>query len=613
LKVIYGYPGDILGGVWRYWWNERSGEPFFQLNPLFDNLMQVLTHLFGGIAATQLVQISGFAIAFLTAYYLASQLTRCRRAGVLAGLAYGFSLYNLWHGMQNIELLLGVSLLPLYVWALLNLVQPWNVPNGPRVPTGVPIRKTVVAAIAYALVSLSSANIGYLAFLFTAGFLLIQFLRVRSASLFFAHRSLLSAHCSLLIAHCFLFSAFCFILTLPATYPLIRYYLNPQDPSYQTQNIRQTLETRQSDEAIAYGARPWDYLMPSIYHPLFGRYVENFYNYLKENATYQFWSPFLPERVNYIPITIWFLAAFAVYRILTEARKRRLDRNSKFQIPDSISANVTTFALLALLMFAVSMPAKITVRSLPIYFPSFFLFKVFPMFRVYARAGVFVLLCVLVITSCGLCQLLEKATNPKTKRLLFIVLCSLIFFENLNFPPFHLLDLSQIPAVYYWLKEQTNITKITEYPRDMEPGGGCTPNVPLSVRKDFCPTCALYFQTVHQKALFTGDSLSPEDRRAIADLSSDAAHRILTENGVDLVIVHTKDPFPQPNPLDTCQERRIMEKPEKVNGGFKLIEEFDGTIVYQVQPQPQSSILPNTTFSTPGVENAAATAKNRIF
>jgi len=118
---------------------------------------------------------------------------------------------------------------------------------------------------------------------------------------------------------------------------------------------------------------------------------------------------------------------------------------------------------------------------------------------------------------------------------------------------------------------------------------------------------------VHQKALFTGDSLSPEDRRAIADLSSDAAHRILTENGVDLVIVHTKDPFPQPNPLDTCQERRIMEKPEKVNGGFKLIEEFDGTIVYQVQPQPQSSILPNTTFSTPGVENAVATTKNEFF
>jgi len=243
-------------------------------------------------------------------------------------------------------------------------------------------------------------------------------------------------------------------------------------------------------------------------------------------------------------------------------------------------------------MFAVSMPAFFFVGPIRIYFPSHYLFKFFPMFRVYARAGIFVLLCVAVLAAYGLKFLLEAIANSQlpgmVKKCLtthgWLLLAVPILFENLNFPPFHLLDLSKTPEVYTWLAEQPGEITIVEYPRDMELGGGCTPNVSPEVRKDYCPSCSLYFQTIHHKAIFTGDSLEPSDRQTIADLSSEETHRILSENGVDLIIVHTEDPFPQRNPLDSCQSRRIMEKPEKVTGGLKLIEQFEGAVVYEVQP-----------------------------
>jgi len=550
---IYGYPGDPLSTLAIFHRIATGTAPLINRSAnqiLFRPVLGLLSMAFGNVTAYNIFSVAAFILGTLTCHQLISKTTKSGLGAWLAGVSYSFSLYNLWRGMQHLDIIMGVGWLPLYVLALLQF-------------TKTPRRRTaLLAALAFSLVFLTSFYIGYFAALFTVGFFLLNRQTLRQPVLSFA-------------AHCSLFAVLCFIFTLPGTYPVLRYYLNPQDPSPQVQNIRQIVESRRFDELVAYGARPWDYLMPSIFHPIFGKYVEGFYTHLKENFTFQFWSPFLPERINFIPMTVLALAGYAVWKVFR-------DRRSKVR-GVAERKNVLTFATMALWMFWVSLPAKITIRRIPFYSPSYFLFRFFPMFRVYARAGIFVLLCVAVLAGYGIKFLTARLSRRKAG-LFCLGVGLLIFFENLNFPPFHLLDLSKTPEVYTWLAEQPGELTIVEYPRDTEPGGGCTPNIDPEVRKDFCPSCSLYFQTVHQKALFTGDSLEPEDRQTISDLANPETYRILSENGVDLVIVHTKDPFPQKNPLDSCQSRRIMEKPEEVTTGLKLIKEFDGAVVYEVLP-----------------------------
>lgn len=601
---LYGYPSDSLANVWRIWLLARGGELSLTnfSPPGFFVPAFLLAKGFGEVAAYSFLVLLGFVSSFGALFFLGRR-SYDRLASFLSALIFGSSLFLKWHGMQNLELVLGSAFLPLFVLALLKLeglltsarmvpLSFWGLfPN---------LRYTLYASLAFALVFLTSFQIGYLALIFAAGFFLFRRLygRLVEGKPLFTKK---------IVIHYLLFTILTIILTLPGTLPLIRYYLGALDLQVSA-NIEESLTRNTILDLVAYGARPWDYFMPSSYHPVFGGQVKSFYQYLRENKSYQFWSPYLPERANYLTFTAVFLALYTLWRTLKKPSVRRNPSGLKFStrrveelagledakvFPGEGRKAILTFAFLAFFMFLVSMPALITVKGFNLYLPSYFLFKLFPMFRVYARAGVFVLFCVAVLAGYGVKFLFDNVRSKKLRFTVYGLLFALVIFENLNSPPFHVVDVSKAPPVYKWLRKQPGDLLIVEYPKDnsrVDIGGGCPDWLEPQIVRDWNPAYELFYQRIHQKELFGYDRLGKEERVVIGDLSDPGSHAILDRYGVDYVIVHTKDPvigihpwpYPQENPLDECWKRRIMRKPAKVAPGFKLIKEFDGAVVYKL-------------------------------
>jgi hypothetical protein len=230
-------------------------------------------------------------------------------------------------------------------------------------------------------------------------------------------------------------------------------------------------------------------------------------------------------------------------------------------------------------MLWTSGPAYISFDNFKIPFPSFFLYRLFPMFRAYVRLGLVVLLCVSVLAGFGVKFLLE---SPRTKRLLPSAYCLiplLVLFEVLNFPPFHNTDFSQTPEVYLWLKSRPGDFMVAEYPRDNDTSSGCEKNTKPVIRNY---GYGRFFQRIHGKRLFESENLDKGTRDKLSDLTAPETPGILSSFGVKYVVVHTKEIFESENPLDPCQGLAIMPSPLGGVPGLKLTKEFSGAVVYEV-------------------------------
>ena len=229
------------------------------------------------------------------------------------------------------------------------------------------------------------------------------------------------------------------------------------------------------------------------------------------------------------------------------------------------------------------------------------------MFRVYTRAGVFVLLCFVVLGGYGLKKVIGAikeniyfttifgvGLTARKSVVLTTIISGVVLFENLNFPPFPVMDVSRVPQVYQWVKEQPGDILIAEYPRDSsvnDLGGGCPSWLDKSVTRDWNGAYENFYRVFHNKRVFDFSRLEGRERAAVADLSQPFSYDLLQEKGVAFVVLHTREPligihpwpYPQENPLDECWRRRVAVKSGKVYGGFSKIAEFDDGVIYKVQ------------------------------
>lgn len=113
-------------------------------------------------------------------------------------------------------------------------------------------------------------------------------------------------------------------------------------------------------------------------------------------------------------------------------------------------------------MMIFSAPPYVTISQHKIYFPSGFLYKLFPMFRAYARCGILVLLCASVLAGFGTKVLLGKLKSRWSKILLLILLFGLIFFEFLDFPRLRNENIAIDPA-HQWLAAQPGDFAVAEW------------------------------------------------------------------------------------------------------------------------------------------------------
>lgn len=568
---IYGFPGDALKYIYSFWLESQGLlKSVFPPQYAAFYILKFNTSVWGVILGYNVTVILAFLLAFFTGYKLSRSFLP-KTSSLFAALLYTFSNYLTWHGLQNVEIILASAFLPWYFLSLITLEA--------KASRGVfSLKSSLWAALSFSLIFLCSFYLGYFAIIFSAFFLAFAFFYR-----YFSEKepaNLKSRGLSI-----FTLGLVVFLLTLPATGSLLRYELGTLKPSVALE-FESGLSRNKVLDLVAYGARPWDYLLPSIYQPVFGRVSQNIYSYFQQNLSYQYWSTFLPERANFLTFTLLFLVALTIYTTVQKNRPASLPRREVF-----------TWLFLALAMFFVSMPSIITFKGFNLPMPSYFLFRLFPMFRVYARAGIYVLLPLSLVAGCGLNLILEKVKTGKFAQKGYFSVAAIFFllaiFENLNFPPFTLIDVSRVPKVYGWFREQNLHSVIAEYPRDTsvnDLGGGCPAWLEAGIRRDWNGSYEQFYQMYHGQAVFDFGSLLSQDRTFVGNLSDPQTPALLLAKGVKYVVAHTKDPmigihpwpYPQENPLDSCWRRRIMTLPQKVAPGFRQVARFDDGVIYEV-------------------------------
>jgi len=214
------------------------------------------------------------------------------------------------------------------------------------------------------------------------------------------------------------------------------------------------------------------------------------------------------------------------------------------------------FMLLAVVAWFFSQPPWWQIGPLRIYMPSFFMYKVLPMFRAYCRFGIVVMFAVAVLAGFGLKFILERLKSQRTKAAFTVLCCGLVLFEFWNWPPYKVIDVSRVPAVYYWLKAQPADTVIAEYPLDI-----VGPNELYKL-----------YQTTHEKRMINGatpGTRAHDNLKTLADLSLPKTVAALKEMGVKYVLVHRSDYLK----TELIEDREQLER-VPANRGLKFVRSF---------------------------------------
>lgn len=230
------------------------------------------------------------------------------------------------------------------------------------------------------------------------------------------------------------------------------------------------------EQLYSYSARLWDYFIPPLQHPLLGKLTGGFITSHIHNS---YWH----EQTLYLGWTLIVLAAIGAWHL----RRSCVPEHRFFSV---------FLPLMALGSFILSLPPTVDILGLQIPMPAYFLHYLFPAFRVYARFGVVVATAVVILAGFGIVWTLERV---RKKRTLALLISGLILFEFLNVPPWHYVDLSEVPPVYQWLADQAEVQAIAEFPLGFPP----------KKEGEHLNLWDVYeymlWQRVHKKPLFNGE------------------------------------------------------------------------------------------------------------
>src|SRR4030042_3155718 len=180
---------------------------------------------------------------------------------------------------------------------------------------------------------------------------------------------------------------------------------------------------RPFEDLFSQSAKVFSYLFPPVVHPIFGKFTMQFIDSplyglnFTEHTLYLGWIPLI--------------LAFIAVRQLTIRRKEPEESVDNFYIK--------FFFILAVVAWFFSQAPWWKIGPIKIYMPSFFMYKMLPMFRAYSRFGIVVMLAVAILSGFGLKSILEKIKDRRNKVILTIFLSIGVFFEFWNYPPFKII------------------------------------------------------------------------------------------------------------------------------------------------------------------------------
>jgi hypothetical protein len=554
-------PFGVLWDFWRisYSWNNNFNliytdliaYPFgvsYATKPFRSFLWDTMT-LFFGITMKQAVAYNvqvlfNFILSGFFIYLLVFYLTKDRFAGVFSGLIFSFCPQHFVRSWQHIGLAY-FQWMPLYLLSLIKLKERIN------------LRNTLL--LGFALLILVSFDVHYLYFMIIATLVFLFYLFIYSIG---KKENFINS--LLFLKRIVLISLFILILISPQYVGYIKHIFSQPHAGPGAYNPFY----RPFDDLFIQSARPLSYILPSPEHPIFGRVTKPF-------VGSSLWGVSRIEHQLYLGLTA-LIFAFAACRVwLKKRRKTKSTNNLIIDIRDDF--NIGYFVCLVIVAWLFSQPPWWQIGRLKIFMPSYFMYKVLPMVRAYCRFGVVVILAVSVLAGFGLRFMLGRLKSVRFKVLLSCLVCILILFEFLNFPPFKVIDLTKYPKVYDWLKELPEDCVIAEYPLDVKgPSTG-----PKELYK--------FYQTIHNKKMINGapeGSMPYRLLERLIELSKYDTVQTLKWLGVRYVLVHKKL-------YDQTGLANVVEDFDRIknNRSLKFVDNFDDIYVYKVVAKPKEADL----------------------
>ncbi|MFH1848400.1 MAG: hypothetical protein ABH825_04200, partial [Candidatus Omnitrophota bacterium] len=461
------------------------------------------------------VMVNIFLSAFFM-YLLAARITRDRIAAFLSGIIFGFCPYIFTRSWQH----LGETylwMMPFALWGLFTMREFPSTRN----------KALFICAIALSAISL---NTMYYTAVIMAVFLvyLCMWLLRRGRDKEAGDKRFLK--------NALLVGGLAAAAVLIQIYPYLRKVLTSAGSAASAFNPYH----RPFDDLFTQSAKFFSYLFPVTTHPVFGKFTEQFIGSPLYGVSYTEHALFL----GWTPLVLAFIAF----------KNRRRER-----------FYVGFFIWLWIAAWLFSQQPYFSFPAFKIYMPSFFMYKILPMFRAYCRFGIVVMLATAALAGFGFSFITSRLKN----RVRIIAACAislLVLFEFLNFPPYKVIDLTKYPKVYDWLKEQPGDFVIAEYPVDSK-----SPN-------EYYRFC----QTIHEKKMINGATPGTNGGRLlnmVSRLSSPDTAGTLSWAGVKYVIVHR-------GPYDNIAEPEMSGELRMIGGrrirGLEFMGDFDGVDVYKV-------------------------------
>ncbi len=500
----YGWQIGSLGGYITYLWDFWQYILSFLMTPVLNFNLQIFIN---------------FILSSLFAYLLAFHLTRDKIASILSGVIFGFCPYQFVRSWQHLGLTYN-QWVPLALYSAILLKEKT-------------VNKNLILFILSLLLLFSfDYSIAYLGSItLLAFFFYILFYNWRIK--FFKEKYLFIEDLKYFKRVLFI-GIITFVILSPQFFSVIRKIMFSPLSSSSVWNPHY----RQFKDLFEQSAKLLSYTLPATVHPVFGRFTEGFIgsflygDSFTEHTLYLGWTPLI-------------LAFLAVKR-WRKSRKSRIAGHE----PRTTDFNIGFFITLAFVAWFFSQPPWWKIGPVKIYMPSFFMYKIMPMFRAYCRFGIVVMLAVAVLAGFGLKFLLERFKTRGTRALVSFLFYGLVLFEFWNYPPFKVIDVSRVPAVYYWLRQEPQETVIAEYPLDAD-----SPNELYK-----------FFQTAHEKKMINGTipfTYANKVAKMITKLSSAQTAGILSWMKVRYVLVH-HDGYAQTGLVEDREELKQIADNERL-------------------------------------------------
>lgn len=445
-EIIGNAGGDGTYFVWLVRWYQKALfelriSPFFNpylnypqgwylastdITPAMVALALPGSLLFGPTWGYNFAMLLSFVLSGWGMHLWIKDLTKDDLAGLIAGTIFAFLPFHMAHFIIGHLSLAGMQWFPFYFWGLYGLLTQEKFAWKP----------VLMASISIGLIGLTSPYYVYMTVLISAvfvlGFVLFKGYK-RSKDMVFWKSLLVFGLLSVLLVG---------LAMLP----------------YLSLDAQRGLASRSVEYVSEYSASPTDFVIPSIWHFLWGKWIDN-------RFSPEYWQ----EATLYIGAVSFILA------IVAWLKRRQLSHPALLSIATFVA--VCAFVL-ALGIDPHWLGRKIT--SLPsllqpifqrddmpqIYLPAYYLFRYLPFFskmRVMMRFGLFTLVSFSLMAGLGAHLLRKSYSSRNIKWWIGVGLLLLIFID---FYPGGFKDFTRIDArpVDYWLATQPNTGAVAQFP-----------------------------------------------------------------------------------------------------------------------------------------------------